>query len=75
MSSSPSPPFLYISNLKTGDMYRYGEGCSISIDKAIVWYQKAIDQGNLYARDKLGTFVIYVSLSFAQFKFELKSLT
>lgn len=53
-------------------MYRYGEGVTLDRDKAIFWYKKASEQGDLRAKDKLGMFlfmIIFIDVLYSFFSF------
>lgn len=41
------------AQFRLGEMYEEGRGTAKDIDKALAWYRKAAEQGNLAARSKI----------------------
>ena len=50
-----------------GDCFNYGYGVSSNFDESVKWYQKAVDLGDEYAKNKLEE--LYANESYARFEF------
>lgn len=46
--------YFFCINFCVGNMLRFGEGCEINYNKAVVWYSKAAEQNYTVALVNLG---------------------